>query len=99
MLPERKEYSQGKFHCAYYWYTNQDNKHIFPDPDRVNDNNDDILDDVIHRYSDNHIEFEEDFIDDCINSSRSELVKTILQLLEEGNFSQREKLIFKEVVS
>ena len=64
----------------------------------MNDNNDDMLDDVIHRYSDSHTEFEEDLIEEYTNNSKSELVKAILQLLEEGNFSQREKLIFKEVV-
>ena len=81
------------YECEIKYY----NKHIFPDPDKVNDNNDDMLDDVIHRYSDSHTEFEEDLIEEYTNNSKSELVKAILQLLEDGNFSQREKLIFQEV--
>lgn len=74
------------------------NRHIFPDPDKVSDNNDDIFDDVIHKYSDNHTDFEDDYIEECVDNSRSELVRVILQLVEEGNFSPREKLLFKEVL-
>lgn len=75
------------------------NRMIFPDPDKTNENNEDILDDVINKYaSDSHNNFEEEFIDNCVTSSREELAHTILQILECGNFSQREKLIFKEIV-
>ena len=83
------------YECEIKYYS----RVIFPDPDKTNENNEDVLDDVINKYaSDSHNNFEEEFIDNCVTSSREELAHTILQILDCGNFSQREKLIFKEIV-
>lgn len=74
------------------------NRHIFPDPDKVNDDNDDTFDDVAYKYSDSCTSFENEYADECINDSKNELVKVILSLLDNDVFSYREKLIFKEIV-
>lgn len=76
------------------------NKHIFPDPDKYNENNEDVLDDVIHRHSDENIgNLEDEYIEEQITSSREELAHAILSLLDnDTSFSNREKLIFKEIV-
>lgn len=75
------------------------NRHIFPDPDKHNDNNDDIFDDVINKYSNNDIcDVEVDYIDGCQYNSRNELAHYILSLLDCQSFSDRERLIFKDVL-
>lgn len=75
------------------------NRHIFPDPDKCSENNEDVLDDVIHRYSgDNNNSFEDEYMDRCIGDSRSELAHVILSLLNSPIFSDRERLIFKEIL-
>lgn len=73
-------------------------RHIFPDPDRCSENNEDILDDVIHKYSGDNNSFEDEYTDRQIDSSRSELAYAILSLLDNNIFSDRERLIFKEVL-
>lgn len=85
------------YECEIKYY----NKNIFPDPDKYNVENDDIMDDVIIRYSSEHTtttDFESDYIDRCINDSRNELAHMILSLIESDSFSYREQLIFKEIV-
>jgi RNA polymerase sigma factor (sigma-70 family) len=75
------------------------NRYIFPDPDKYSENNDDIFDDIVHNYSDDYIENVEDkFIDNQIDDSKSELAHTILELLDNKIFSDRERLIFKEIL-
>lgn len=75
------------------------NKHIFPDPDRCSENNEDIFDDVIHKYSgDNDGSFEDEYIDRRTDDSRSELAHAVLSLLDNSIFSDRERLIFKEIL-
>lgn len=75
------------------------NRHVFPDPDKCSENNEDVLDDVIHRYSGDHDgDFEDEYIDRQISDSRNELAHTILSLLENKIFSDRERLIFKEIL-
>lgn len=75
------------------------NRHIFPDPDRHNDNNDDIFDDVINKYSNvSTCDVEIDYIDEFKYDSRNELAHYILSLLDNELFSDRERLIFKEVL-
>lgn len=75
------------------------NRHVFPDPDKCSENNEDILDDVIHRYSgDDNGNFEDDYIDRSTDDSRNELAHTILALLDNKIFSDRERLIFKEIL-
>lgn len=75
------------------------NRLIFPDPDKHSENNEDIFDDVVHNYScDSIIDIENDFIDEQISNDRSELAHAILALLDNKIFSDRERLIFKEVL-
>jgi RNA polymerase sigma factor (sigma-70 family) len=75
------------------------NRLIFPDPDKHSENNDDVFDDVIYKYSDNCTNNPEDeYIDGCLDNSRNELAHTILSLMDNNNFSDRERLIFKEVL-
>ena len=75
------------------------NRYIFPDPDKYNENNDDIFDDLVHRYSDDYIgDVENDYINEQIANSRNELAHTILSLLDDKIFSNRERLIFKEIL-
>ena len=72
---------------------------IFPDPDKNNEGNEDVLEDVINKYaSHTHSNLEDDFVDECIADSREKLAHTILSIMECSNFSQREKLIFKEII-
>lgn len=74
-------------------------RHIFPDPDRCSENNDDIFDDVIRKYSgDNDGSFEDDYIDKSMDDSRNELAHAVLSLLDNQIFSDRERLIFKEIL-
>ena len=84
------------YECEIKYY----NKNIFPDPDKHSENNDDIFDDVIYRYSSN--EYIDNIEDSCINehisNSRNELAHTILSLLDSNAFSDRERLIFKEIM-
>lgn len=74
------------------------NRHVFPDPDKCSENNEDVLDDVIHRYSGDCNNFEDDYMDKQIDDSRNELAHAILSLLDDKIFSDRERLIFKEVL-
>lgn len=75
------------------------NRHIFPDPDKYSENNDDIFDDIIHNYSDENIEdIEDKFIEEQTINSRDELAHVILSLLDDKIFSDRERLIFKEIL-
>lgn len=73
-------------------------RHIFPDPDKNNGNNDDVFDDVIIKYSDKCEDFEEGYIEQCESDARCELAHAILSLAENGNFSDRELLLLKEVL-
>lgn len=84
------------YECEIKYY----NKNMFPDPDKYSDNNDDIFDDVIYKYSSNEqIEnIEDNYLEKCSNSSRNELVCIILSLLDDNIFSDRERLIFREIM-
>lgn len=83
------------YECEIKYYK----RTIFPDPDKCNENNEDIFDDVINRYSsDTYNDFEEDCIDNHIGNSRKKLAHAVLAILDNGNFSEREKLIFREIV-
>ena len=84
------------YECEIKYY----NRHIFPDPDkRDNDDDNDMFDDVVHNYSDeDEGDIENKFIEGQTTDSRSELVRTILSLLDDKTFSDRERLIFKEIL-
>jgi RNA polymerase sigma factor (sigma-70 family) len=82
------------YECEIKYY----NRCIFPDPDKVNEDNEDILDDVVHRYSCINTNLEEEYIDNSIDNSRMELAHAILSILDGDNFSDRERLIFKEIL-
>lgn len=74
-------------------------RHMFPDPDKHSENNDDIFDDVIHKYSDDNVsDIERDYIDESVQNSRDKLAHTILSLMDNKLFSDRERLIFKEIM-
>lgn len=74
-------------------------RNIFPDPDKCIENNEDILDDVVYKYSEDDSEnFEDEYMDRQTNSSRNELAHVILSLLDDKIFSDRERLIFKEIL-
>lgn len=73
-------------------------RHIFPNPDKSSENNEDILDDVIYKYSGDYSSFEDEYLDKQIDDSRDKLAHTILLLLEDKIFSDRERLIFKEIL-
>lgn len=74
------------------------NRHVFPDPDKCSENNEDVLDDVIYKYSGDYNDFEDEYVDKQIDDSRSELAHTVLSLLDNKIFSDRERLIFKEIL-
>lgn len=74
------------------------NKVIFPDPDKNNEDDSDMFDTVVGKYSDTDNRFEDDYINDCICDSRAELAHTILGMMDNDIFSDRERLIFKEIL-
>ena len=74
-------------------------KTLFPDPDKHSEHNDDIFDDVVHRYSNDYIgDIEGSYMDEYTQDSKSQLVHTILSLLDNKIFSDRERMIFKEIM-
>lgn len=74
-------------------------RHVFPDPDKNSENNDDVFDDVIHKYSGDHIsDFEDEYLSGCTDNSRNQLAHAILAQLDNKIFSDRERLIFKEIL-
>lgn len=87
------------YECELKYY----NRLIFPDPNKHsdNDNDDDNFDTVTNKYTtpdSAYTGFEDDFIDECVSNSKVKLVRTILLLLDNEIFSDRERLIFKEIL-
>lgn len=83
-------------HLKYY------NTIIFPDPDRHQDSdNGDPFELVAYNYcSDisNTETMEDTIIEDIDTNKRAELAQRIIYLIEHGNFNEREKKIFMEVM-
>jgi RNA polymerase sigma factor (sigma-70 family) len=83
--------------CELKYYCNT----IFPDQDRASDDDDDMLETVIYRYSsDDGSSLEDDYIDGVDREYRVELAHRIMELIDTGNqcFNEREKLILKEIL-
>lgn len=93
-----KDHLDQRIRYIYECELKYHNRHIFPDPDKNNKNNDDIFDDVIIKYSDRCEDFEDSYIEQCEVDARCELAHAILSLAENGNFSDRELLLLKEVL-
>ena len=84
-------------HLRYY------NSLIFPDPDKHQDNSDstDPFELVAYNYSSavsNTETMEDDVVDNITIKQREELAHRIMELVECGNFNERERRIFNEVM-
>ena len=75
-------------------------KLIFPDPDKRSDNEDiDTFELVISNYSShNDYNLEDSVIGDDDRDNREELAHKIISLVKSGNFNDREKEIFIEII-
>jgi RNA polymerase sigma factor (sigma-70 family) len=94
-----KDHLDQRIRYIYECEIKHNSRLIFPDPDRCSENNDDIFDDVVNKYSDrNAVGIEEGYVDKCVTNSKNELAHTILAILDGSDFSQRERLIFKEIL-
>lgn len=86
------------YECQLKYY----NSTIFPDPDRNQENEGtDSFETVVYNYSSNISNkqlMEDDVIDAVTEKQRTELAHRIIELVECGNFNDREKKIFKEVM-
>ena len=86
------------YECEIKYY----NRNIFPDPNKHsdNDNDDDNFDTVANKYTEHeaYTGFEDDYMDKYTDNSKNQLVQTILSLLDNDIFSDRERLIFKEIL-
>lgn len=88
------------YECELKYYKNL----IFPDPIKHEDDataDGDSFELVIYNYSSDVAEqssMEDDIVDDIISNNRAELAKRIIKLVETGNFNEREKKVFMEVM-
>lgn len=86
------------YECQLKYY----NTNIFPDPDRhQEDDSIDPFESVVYRYSSNvsqHLTMEDNVIDTISSDTRAMLAQRIMSLVQCGNFNDREKKIFIEVM-
>ena len=94
-----KDHLDQRIRYIYECEIKRYSKLVYPDPDKHSENNDDVFDDIIHNYSDENMgDLQTEFIEEQTTGSRNELAHKILSLLDNKMFSDRERLIFKEVL-
>lgn len=86
------------YECQLKYY----NTNIFPDPDKhQEDDGIDPFESVVYRYSSDisqHLTMEDNVIDTISSDTRAMLAQRIMSLVQCGNFNDREKKIFIEVM-
>lgn len=83
------------YECEIKYY----GKVLFPDPYKDTGDTNDILDDVVNKYSGRESDdIESDMVNECICCAKGRLVKRIMFIIESDIFNERERAIFKAIL-